>query len=119
RRENAVGPAGDGGKHSFSRNLTSYRPSIGGVPNLNTARGAIDTADLGVTLMHEHVFILSPDITANYPEVWGDEARREADAITRLNELKSRGVDSIVDLTEIGMGRYIPRVARVEEATDI
>jgi len=89
------------------------------VPNLNTARGAIDTADLGVTLMHEHVFILSPDITANYPEVWGDEAQREADAITRLNELKSRGVDSIVDLTVIGMGRYIPRVARVAAATEI
>jgi phosphotriesterase-related protein len=69
--------------------------------------------------MHEHVFILSPDITANYPEVWGDEAQREADAITRLNELKSRGVDSIVDLTVIGMGRYIPRVARVAAATEI
>ncbi len=89
------------------------------MPNLNTARGAIDTTDLGVTLMHEHVFILSPDITANYPEVWGDEAKREDDAIKRLNELKSRGVDSIVDLTVIGMGRYIPRIARVAAATDI
>ncbi|MBE1550996.1 phosphotriesterase-related protein [Mycobacterium sp. OAS707] len=89
------------------------------MPNLNTARGAIDTADLGATLMHEHVFILSPDITANYPEVWGDEAQREADAITRLNELKARGVDTIVDLTVIGMGRYIPRVARVAAATEI
>jgi phosphotriesterase-related protein len=89
------------------------------VPNLNTARGAIDTTDLGVTLMHEHVFIMSPDITANYPEVWGDEAKREADAIARLNELKSNGVDSIVDLTVIGMGRYIPRIARIAEATDI
>ncbi len=89
------------------------------MPNLNTARGAIDTADLGVTLMHEHVFILSLDITANYPDVWGDEAKREADAIERLNELKSRGVDSIVDLTVIGMGRYIPRIASVAAATDI
>jgi phosphotriesterase-related protein len=69
--------------------------------------------------MHEHVFILSPDITNNYPEVWGDEAEREAEAIARLNELKSRGVDSIVDLTVIGMGRYIPRIARVAAATDI
>jgi phosphotriesterase-related protein len=69
--------------------------------------------------MHEHVFILSPDITANYPEVWGDEAKREDDAIRRLNELKSRGVDSIVDLTVIGMGRYIPRIERVAAATDL
>jgi phosphotriesterase-related protein len=69
--------------------------------------------------MHEHVFILSPDITANYPEVWGDEAKREDDAIRRLNELKSRGVDSIVDLTVIGMGRYIPRIERIAAATDL
>jgi phosphotriesterase-related protein len=89
------------------------------VPQLNTVRGAIDTADLGVTLMHEHVFILSPDINHNYPEVWGDEAKREADAVARLNELKSRGVDSIVDLTVIGMGRYIPRIARIAAQTDI
>ena len=95
------------------------QPSIGGVPQLNTARGAIDTADLGVTLMHEHVFVLSPEISSNYPEVWGDEAKREADAIDRLNELKSRGVDSIVDLTVIGLGRYIPRIARIAAATDI
>ena len=95
------------------------RPSIGGVPQLNTVRGAIDTADLGVTLMHEHVFMMSPEITDNYPEAWGDEAKREADAIDRLNELKSRGVDSIVDLTVIGLGRYIPRIARIAAATDI
>ncbi|MGV0714308.1 phosphotriesterase-related protein [Mycolicibacterium sp. XJ662] len=86
---------------------------------LNTVRGPVDTTDLGVTLMHEHVFILSPDITANYPEVWGDEANREADAIARLNELKAVGVDSIVDLTVIGMGRYIPRIERVAAATEI
>jgi phosphotriesterase-related protein len=89
------------------------------VPQLDTVRGAIDTADLGVTLMHEHVFLLSPEISANYPEAWGDGAKREADAIVRLNELKSRGVDSIVDLTVIGLGRYIPRIARVAAATEI
>ena len=69
--------------------------------------------------MHEHVFVLSPEIMQNYPEVWGDESRREADAVARLNELKSRGVDTIVDLTVIGLGRYIPRIARVAAATDI
>ena len=100
--------------------MTGLRPlSIGGVPQLNTARGTIDTADLGVTLMHEHVFVLTPEITDNYPEAWGDEAKREADAVRRLNELKARGVDSIVDLTVIGLGRYIPRIARIAAATDI
>lgn len=69
--------------------------------------------------MHEHVFVLSPELTDNYPEAWGEEAKREADAIARLNELSSRGVDTIVDLTVIGLGRYIPRIVRIAAATDI
>lgn len=69
--------------------------------------------------MHEHVFVLSPEILQNYPDIWGDEAERESDAITRLNELKARGVDTIVDLTVTGLGRYIPRIARIAAATDL
>jgi len=86
---------------------------------VETARGAIDIAALGVTLMHEHVFVLSTEIMQNYPETWGDEARREVQAITRLDELKARGVDTIVDLTVIGLGRYLPRVARIAAQTDV
>lgn len=86
---------------------------------MNTARGAIDASSLGVTLMHEHVFIMSTEIMENYPEAWGDGAKREADAIVRLNELKSRGVDTIVDLTVLGLGRYIPRIARIAAATEL
>lgn len=89
------------------------------MPQINTVRGPIDTANLGVTLMHEHVFVLSPEIMQNYPEGWGDEEKRVSDAIARLNELKARGVDSIVDLTVIGLGRYIPRIARIAAATDL
>src|SRR3954454_7471228 len=86
---------------------------------VNTARGAIGASELGVTLMHEHVFIMTTEIMENYPEGWGDGAKREADAITRLNELKSRGVDTIVDLTVIGLGRYLPRIARIAAATEL
>ena len=89
------------------------------MPFLNTARGAVDVADLGVTLMHEHVFIMTTEIMENYPEGWGDGGKREADAIARLNELKSRGVDTIVDLTVVGLGRYIPRIARIAAATEL
>lgn len=86
---------------------------------VETARGPIESSQLGVTLMHEHVFVLSTEIMQNFPATWGDEETRVADAITRLNELKSRGVDSIVDLTVIGLGRYIPRIKRVAAATDL
>jgi len=86
---------------------------------VQTARGPIATADLGVVLMHEHVFVLSPEIIANYPEGWGDEAAREADAVEKLNALKAAGVDTIVDPTVIGLGRYIPRIQRVAAQTDL
>ena len=86
---------------------------------VETARGPIESSQLGVTLMHEHVFVLSTEIMQNFPATWGDEETRVADAITRLNELKSRGVDSIVDLTVIGLGRYLPRIKRVAAATDL
>ena len=86
---------------------------------VNTASGPVTTTDIGVTLMHEHVFIMTTEIVENYPEGWGDEDKRVADAIVRLNELKARGVDTIVDLTVIGLGRYIPRIARIAAATDL
>ena len=35
---------------------------------VNTVRGPIDAAQLGVTLMHEHVFVLSTEIMQNFPE---------------------------------------------------
>ncbi|CAN5256237.1 phosphotriesterase-related protein [soil metagenome] len=89
------------------------------MPQVSTARGPIDTADLGVTLVHEHVFMMTTEIAQNYPAGFGDEDRRVADAITRLNELKSRGVDTIVDLTVIGLGRYLPRIARIAAATEL
>lgn len=89
------------------------------MPLVNTVRAPIDTARLGATLMHEHVFVLSSEIMQNFPESWGDEETRVADAVARLNELKSRGVDSIADLTVIGLGRYIPRIQRVAAQTEL
>ena len=47
---------------------------------VETVRGAIDTADLGPTYMHEHVFVLDPDVQQNYPAEWGGEDDRVADA---------------------------------------
>ena len=82
-------------------------------------RGPVDSAELGVTLMHEHIFVLSAEIMQNYPESWGDEERRVNDAVDRLNELHSRGVNAIVDLTVIGLGRYIPRIQRIAARTPL
>src|SRR5262245_36825036 len=82
---------------------------------VQTARGPIDTAKLGRTLMHEHVFVISTEIQQNYPEEWGTEEKRIADAIKRLNELKAAGIDTILDPTAIGLGRYVPRVKKIAD----
>jgi phosphotriesterase-related protein len=89
------------------------------MPTVETARGPIDTSALGTTLMHEHVFVLSTEHLQNYGDQWWDEQERVDDAIAKLNELKSLGVDSIVDPTVWGLGRYIPRIQRVAEQTDL
>lgn len=86
---------------------------------VQTVRGPVSAGALGVTLMHEHVFVLSPEIMANYPEGWGDEEARERTAVEKLNALKAAGVDTIVDPTVIGLGRYIPRIQRVAAQTDL
>ncbi len=86
---------------------------------VETVRGPVDPSQLGVTLMHEHIFVLSTEIMQNYPEAWGDEERRVAEAVDRMNELYARGVHSVVDLTVVGLGRYIPRIQRVAEKTKV
>jgi phosphotriesterase-related protein len=85
---------------------------------VNTVRGPVDSAKLGNVLMHEHVFVLSPEIEQNYPENW-NERERVDDAVARLRELKAAGIDTIVDLTVIGLGRYIPRIQKVNEQVDL
>jgi phosphotriesterase-related protein len=78
-------------------------------------RGPVDAADLGTTLMHEHVFVLTPDLLANYRHEYWDEELRVADAIDKLTRLCGLGVRTTV----VGLGRYVPRVARVNAEVDL
>jgi phosphotriesterase-related protein len=89
------------------------------VPQVQTVKGPVDTAELGTTLMHEHVFVLDADVQQNYPEEWGSEDDRVADAVQRLTKLTGVGVRTIVDPTVIGLGRYIPRIQRIAEQVDL
>lgn len=86
---------------------------------VETAKGPIDAAALGRVLMHEHVFIISPEMQHNVPEDWGNEEDRLADAARRLTALKQSGIDSILDPTALGLGRYIPRIAELARRIDL
>jgi len=87
------------------------------VTDVPTATGLVDSAALGRTLMHEHVFLLTPEVQANHDE-WDEEAA-VADAVTKLTELAAAGYDTIVDPTVIGIGRYVPRIVRVAQQVDL
>ncbi|SDF77500.1 phosphotriesterase-related protein [Blastococcus aurantiacus] len=89
------------------------------MPQVQTVRGPVDTAELGQTLMHEHVFVLTADMQQNYPEEWGSEDERVADAVGKLRALEAVGVRTIVDPTVVGLGRYIPRIQRIAEQIDL
>jgi phosphotriesterase-related protein len=86
---------------------------------VQTVKGPVEVDALGTTLMHEHVFVLTPDVFNNFGHEYWDEEERVADAIRKLTTLKESGVDTIVDPTVIGLGRYIPRVARINAEVDI
>ena len=80
---------------------------------VQTVRGPVEGTDLGRTLVHEHVFVLTADVQANWPDEWGDEDERVADAVAKLTELAGTGIRTIVDPTVAGLGRDIPRIARI------
>lgn len=89
------------------------------MPHVETARGPVDTSALGPTLMHEHVFVLTADVQQNYPAEWGAEDDRVADAVAKLRSLHALGIRTIVDPTVVGLGRYVPRIARIAQQVDI
>lgn len=85
---------------------------------VETVRGPLETSRLGVTLMHEHIFVLSPEVQQNYPGAWNED-ERVADAVAQLDALKARGVDTLVDVTVLGLGRDIPRIQRIAAQTTL
>jgi phosphotriesterase-related protein len=92
------------------------------MPVVNTVTGPKDTSDLGPTLMHEHVFVLTPEVNRDYPELsWGGDGKdaRVEQAIAKLQKAKAAGIDTIVDLTVMGMDRYVPNIQRVLASVDI
>lgn len=85
---------------------------------VQTIRGPIDSSTLGRVLIHEHIFLMDMEYTYNYrPDFF--EERTITDAADRLNALKASGIDTIIDLTVLGLGRHAPSLAKVAQLTDL
>jgi phosphotriesterase-related protein len=85
---------------------------------VQTLDGAVDVERLGVTLMHEHVLLVNREIATNYPGYFDEEAEVAA-AQRKLAELRAQGVETMVDLTALGLGRDVELVRRCVEGSGI
>ncbi|GAA1860364.1 phosphotriesterase family protein [Actinomadura bangladeshensis] len=86
--------------------------------DIQTVAGPVDSGALGRTLVHEHIFVLGEEYRQNYQHDW-DEDEKVEQAVRDLNELKSLGIDTIIDPTVLGLGRFIPRIKRIAARTDL
>ena len=87
-------------------------------PVVETMTGSISPADLGFTLMHEHIIARSEGMIQNFPQVWNQQAVLDK-ALETLKSLKAKGVDTLVDLTVLGLGRDVPLLLPVVEKAGI
>ncbi len=85
---------------------------------VQTARGPIDSSQLGKVLIHEHVFLMDMEYTVNYRPDFFTEANIDK-AAERLSVLREIGVDTIIDLTVLGLGRHVPSLIAVAAKTDL
>lgn len=85
-----------------------------------TLTGERDPGQLGVTLMHEHIFIRTPELQEAFPGFmdWDSGAVMTL-ARDRLTALRQSGVDTIVDCTAPGLGRDIRLMAKAAEGTGL
>jgi phosphotriesterase-related protein len=81
-------------------------------------QGPIDTAELGFTLMHEHVLIANWAMRQSFPD-YLDVERFVGEAAAELAEARGRGVATIVDLTPINLGRDVHVIRAVAERSGV
>lgn len=89
------------------------------VRRVPTVTGEVAAHELGPTLVHEHVFVTSPDLDRDLPHPEWDEQVAVDTVVAGLERLYELGVRTIVDLTVPGLGRDVARVARVAERTRV
>ena len=81
---------------------------------INSVLGPMDTADLGFTLPHEHLIDSSAGVNATYGELvdrpWALET-----AVKDLTQAHIEGVDTIVEVSPLDLGREVSLMKEVSE----
>ena len=86
---------------------------------IETVRGSVDTARLGVTLMHDHIFVLDAEIAANLPGGLGrgSHVGRQRNRAPERTEGARGGHHCRPHGDRVG--RYIPRIQKIAAETDL
>lgn len=80
---------------------------------VQTFLGLRDAGDLGLTLMHEHVFVRDMELERDLASSEWNEADAVERAMRGLATIHSLGVRTVVDLTVPGLGRDVRVVSEV------
>ena len=88
------------------------------MPEIQVATGSIDTAELGFTLMHEHILVANWSMRQAFAE-WYDRETHVREAVSELRSAQERGVKTLVDLTAINLGRDIHVIREVAEKAEM
>ncbi|MBW1709361.1 MAG: hypothetical protein JRG97_05740 [Deltaproteobacteria bacterium] len=84
---------------------------------INSVLGPLDTADLGFTLMHEHLIVAAAGVYRDYPELLGSNLIDRV--VDELKKAKEGGIDTIVDLTTLDLGRDIELMAEASRRSGV
>jgi phosphotriesterase-related protein len=87
---------------------------------IETLDGPLDTSDLGTVLMHEHIFNLTAEIQMVHPGFngWNPEVEVPR-AREQLRAAKEAGIDTLVELSPIGLGRSLDLIRRACEGSGL
>ena len=85
---------------------------------VETVTGPVDAADLGLTLVHEHLLSTSEGVRTQWPHLYDRDAERER-AIAGIRRAMEHGVRTFVDPACMDIGRDAQLAVEVTEATGI
>jgi len=87
--------------------------------SVQTVLGPMDSSKLGFTLPHEHICVSSPGFWQVWPEFFGGRANFIRKVVDKLKAAKDEGVDTIVDVTPLDVGRDIRLLTEVSRQSGV
>jgi phosphotriesterase-related protein len=86
------------------------------MPQIQTTAGPLDVADLGRTLVHEHLNTASEGVRFQWPHVVDHEGET-ARAVEQVRRVQEHGVQTICDPAVLDLARDVQLHLRVQEQT--